>query len=102
MSSTFELTCLALITLGIWIGLAGVVWAVLQIRATLRAVEALAHRLGESAEKLHHISSQIQDFSTHVRSGWMKVFELAVGAAQTMWKHREREGSRTGDGENER
>ena len=91
MDSTFGLVCLGLITLGLWIGLAALFVAFLQLRRTLRAVEALTYRLTESADRLHHVSAQFSDFADHVRSGWMKAFELAVSAAQTLWTRRPEE-----------
>ena len=92
MSSPFALTCLGLITLALWIGLVIFVVAFLELRRTLQALEALAYQLMESAERLRSASSKIEDFTQHVRSGWMRAFEVAVGAVQTLWPQRE-EGS---------
>ena len=89
MASPFALVCLGLITLAMWIGLAIFIVAFVELRRTLQAMEALAYQLMESAEKLRNASSKIEDFTHHVRSGWMRAFEVVVGAVQTMWPQRE-------------
>ena len=97
MNSPFALTCLGLITLAVWIGLALFFAAFLELRRTLQALEALSYQLLESAQKLRNASSQIEDFAGHVRSGWMRAFEVAVGAVQTMWPHRAKAESSSND-----
>ena len=103
MESPFVLVCLGLITLGLWIGLVVSFVAFVQLRRTLQAVEVLAYQLLESVEKLCRASTQIHDFANHVRSGWMKAFELAVGAAQTLWSRGPKaEAAASGDSNNDR
>src|SRR5579863_6880001 len=89
MESPFALVCLGLITLAMWIGLAVFLFAFIELRRTLQAMEALSYQLMESAERLRNASSKIEDFSENVRSIWMRAFEVAVGAAQTFWPRRE-------------
>lgn len=100
MSSSFVLVCLGLITLALWIGLALFFLAFLEMRRTLQALEALAYQLMESAERLRNASSKIEDFTHHVRSGWMRAFEVAVGAVQTLWPQRAEGSSTPSNGDN--
>ncbi len=99
-SSPFVLICLGLITLALWIGLAVFFVAFLELRRTLQALEALAYQLMESAERLRNASSKIEDFTQHVRSGWMRAFEVAVGAVQTFWPQREEGSPPASNGDN--
>jgi PPE-repeat protein len=85
MNSTFALVCLGLITLGLWLGLAALFVALLQLRRALEAVEVLVYRLTQSVEKMQTVGAQINAFAGNMRSGWVRAFELALAAVQTLW-----------------
>jgi hypothetical protein len=101
MNSPFVLTCLVLITVALWILIGVMIWTFIELRRASRAVEVLAYRVKDSVDSLHSISGRMHEFADNVRSGWMKAFELAIGAAQTFWSRRQEGNSHSeqaGDG----
>ncbi|MBI3548453.1 MAG: hypothetical protein HY078_05305 [Elusimicrobia bacterium] len=100
MNSTFLSVCMGLIALGIWVGVGFLIYTLVEVRRASIAVEALAYRLGDSLDNFQRATSGMFQFATTMRSGWMKAFEAALGAASTIWKRRERSHSAPDDDEN--
>ena len=90
MDSTFLTACVALITLGIWVGIGFHIYTLIQVRRAALAVEMLSYELGDGLERMQDASGKLFDFATNVRSGWMRAFEVMMGAAAALWTERRR------------
>ena len=91
MSNPVVTVCLVLITVGIWLALAFLVAAALQLRRTALAVEVLSYRVSDSVERLRSATGLLDDFARNVQSGWLRALSLGLSAATTIWSGRREE-----------
>lgn len=77
-----------LIALGVWVGVGFLIYALLQVRRAAAAVEVLAYDLGDSVSNVRRATEGLVRVSDFVRSGWMRAFESAFGAAASLWTGR--------------
>jgi len=73
--------CIGILTLTHLIGLVIVIYTFAQMRRSAEAVEVLAYQAQDQVEKINEATGAISDFAGSVRSGWMKILTVAVGAS---------------------
>lgn len=94
----FLKVCLALMTLGVWIGLAFLIFTLLQLRHAAQAVEVVIYQLDDNLAQIREASHKLGDFASAVRSKWMRLLEAGIGAAAALWPERKQAAGKSGDG----
>ncbi|MFH2202350.1 MAG: hypothetical protein ABIJ96_04505 [Elusimicrobiota bacterium] len=72
--------CLGILTLTHVLGLVFIIYTLSQMRRSSEAIEVLAYQAQEQVERLSEATSRINDFAGNVRSGWIKVMTVGIGA----------------------
>ena len=128
MATTVIAVCAVLLTIGVWVAIVALVMTLLQVRRTAKAFENLAERAGievlihqaretlaglrhaaEAVEVLAHQSSDtvsrvqraaavLGDLAANVRTGWLRVLGLAVGAASNIFAGKDKTAAPQGAG----
>lgn len=80
MTSYFAI-CIGILTVTHVIGLVFVIYTLAQMRRSAEAVEVLAYQAQDQVEKINEATTQINSFAGSVRSGWMKIATIGLGAA---------------------
>jgi len=81
----FYAVCAGLVTLAAVWALISLVMTLQQIKATARAVEYLVINANDRVESTRALFNAVDSVTGSLRSGWLKVFQLAAGLI-TGWK----------------
>ena len=77
--------CLGILTLTHLVALILLLYTMVQVHRSARAVEVLAYEAHDQVERFNAASRKLRDFAGTVRSGWMRVLTLGLGAIVTLW-----------------
>lgn len=73
--------CVGILTLTHLIALVVLLMTLAQVRRSAEAVEVLAYQAQDQVEKISDAAARICDFAGSVRSGWIKLMTIAIGAS---------------------
>ena len=72
--------CVGILTLTHLLGLIFIIYTLSQMRRSSEAIEVLAYQAQEQVEKLSEATNRVNEFAGSVRSGWIKVMTVGIGA----------------------
>ncbi|MFH1726769.1 MAG: hypothetical protein ABII00_19340 [Elusimicrobiota bacterium] len=77
--------CLGILTLTHLVALVLLLYTMIQVHRSARAVEVLAYEAHDQVERFNTATKKLSDFAGTVRSGWMRVLTLGLGAVVALW-----------------